>query len=570
MAVRALQRRVTPKGPAACASRSRPRVRTVILVTYHTGVWRPAPRCARHPRTSATLSRPPRASRRRPCGRDAPHTALGLPRAESALESRAYPGLPACFAPLRAPPAADVPSFHPACASHRQRARAGAPTGRFCISSPSPHPLRCAKCRFFHRPASPKRTAIDELHRVRRVGPELHSERIQHGELRRRPCCDAACDAGRHLPGAEHPLPQPQSANERDRESRKTLATAPAMRHNAAPPPPRLRRRAIPAPPTRRSPAWCADPPHAAHAITASPQRPACCQVVPTVTVGTMPTSWPTSGVLLTQYANAGCGGTVNGFAFYAFNSACAVWGPPTDVRYTACTPATATNNGSVTTMLYGSDGGSCAGYVGTYTQPLNAYSGVGVGLGSASGFASQGYMTSANGTSSNGLWDLSARNSPLPATLRAARTHACMRPPDGRCTRRATTASPASRAPRRWCRRPCRRRRPRSPPPTAQRRRLGASRATQGSSTSSPPPACAPAAPAARPPPRSRRTTTISLRRARRRVLHAMRPPALASRLPSVLRRRAPARSGATQACAAADLTKPRAPATGCAPGCS
>ena len=112
----------------------------------------------------------------------------------------------------------------------------------------------------------------------------------------------------------------------------------------------------------------------------------------PTLSVlPSLPSTWPTSGVLLSQYSQPGCTGVLQAYAFFAYTSSCGNWGPLTDVRYTSCAPANATSNGSYTAMLYSSDDGTCSGYAGEVTKPLNAYNGFG---------AEQGYTQF-------GAWDI-------------------------------------------------------------------------------------------------------------------------------------------------------------------
>ena len=90
--------------------------------------------------------------------------------------------------------------------------------------------------------------------------------------------------------------------------------------------------------------------------------------------VPSAPTSFPFTGVVLTQHQQPGCTGRVTGFAAYAFNTACGVWGPPTDVHYLSC------NATSYTVNLYSSDDGSCNGAPTQMTYPLGYWNGTGGG----------------------------------------------------------------------------------------------------------------------------------------------------------------------------------------------
>ena len=77
---------------------------------------------------------------------------------------------------------------------------------------------------------------------------------------------------------------------------------------------------------------------------------------------------------MLTQYQQPGCGGQVTGFAAYAFNTACGLWGPPTDVHYLSC------NATSYTVNMYASDNGTCIGTPTQQTYPLGYWNGTGGG----------------------------------------------------------------------------------------------------------------------------------------------------------------------------------------------
>ena len=118
-----------------------------------------------------------------------------------------------------------------------------------------------------------------------------------------------------------------------------------------------------------------------------------------------LPSSWPAAGVLLSQFSQPGCSGTLQAYAYYAFTSACSLFGPLSDVRYTSCSPG-----GNYTALLYASDDGSCSNYWGPISQPLNAYSGAAgaVGQGPVSSVPSwQQRPTSGGTTVPFGTWDI-------------------------------------------------------------------------------------------------------------------------------------------------------------------
>jgi hypothetical protein len=80
--------------------------------------------------------------------------------------------------------------------------------------------------------------------------------------------------------------------------------------------------------------------------------------------VATPPSGYAAAGVALTQYSGPSSTGTIRGYAFFPFSTACGLWGPPTDVTYLSC------NATHYTVNKFPSDNATCTG-----TPTVNTYS---------------------------------------------------------------------------------------------------------------------------------------------------------------------------------------------------
>ena len=80
--------------------------------------------------------------------------------------------------------------------------------------------------------------------------------------------------------------------------------------------------------------------------------------------VATPPSGYAAAGVALTQYSGPSSTGTIRGYAFFPFSTACGLWGPPSDVTYLSC------NATHYTVNEFPSDDATCTG-----TPTVNTYS---------------------------------------------------------------------------------------------------------------------------------------------------------------------------------------------------